>query len=149
MVGNHPPNRLQQRGCRLKGQGQQTDLNEIECVVCLENRVERCQKRLHGVVEKMPHTDCKQDGQRRLAEAGRRGGRSDRHSGVPPTCGLILASSYHVSSRAGNENSGSIAHLRKLSSPDPCQQFAFRRPSNAYRKKFAQTWCCLLCSSVA
>ena len=69
-IGDQSDHRLQQRGGDLEGQRQQADLDEIEIVIRLEQRIERRQQRLHDVVDQMAEADRHHDRNRRLLKSG-------------------------------------------------------------------------------
>jgi hypothetical protein len=59
--------RLQDRGGELEGQRDDADLHEIERQRLLDQRIDRQQRRLHCVVEKVARTDRKENRQHRRA----------------------------------------------------------------------------------
>lgn len=52
-IRHHADNRLQQRCCDLKCEGEQADLHEVERVIGFQQRIKRRQQRLHDVVQHM------------------------------------------------------------------------------------------------
>jgi hypothetical protein len=59
-VGEMSDHRLQQRGGELERQRDHSDLREIERIAVFQDRVDRRDQRLHGVVEEMREADSRQ-----------------------------------------------------------------------------------------
>jgi len=57
-VGKMSDHRLQQRRGELERQRDQADLREIERIARFQDRIDRRNQRLHGVVEEMRETDA-------------------------------------------------------------------------------------------
>ncbi len=81
-VGHHADHRLQHGSRHLERQGDEADLDEIEPVRTLQDRVERGQQRLVGVVEQVAHAQRDQDGEVRVARACAAQGDSGGGDGV-------------------------------------------------------------------
>jgi hypothetical protein len=60
LIGEMTDDRLQQRGGELERQRDHADLREVERVIVFQDRIDRRDQRLHGVVEKMRKADCRQ-----------------------------------------------------------------------------------------
>ena len=58
LVGEMADHRLQQRRGELERQRDQSDLREVQRVIVLQDRVHRCDQRLHGVVEEVREADA-------------------------------------------------------------------------------------------
>jgi len=56
-VGEVADRRLQQRSSELERQRDHADLGKIQCVIVLQDRIDRRDQRLHGVVEEMREAD--------------------------------------------------------------------------------------------
>src|SRR5579883_2991185 len=98
--------RLQQRGGELERQRDQPDLGKVERVSHLQDRIHRCDQRLHRVVEEMREADADEDdvGRPRRAWLGRRGASLDDdrlgESFLADNNGLVHESSWRRGRRA-------------------------------------------------
>ncbi len=96
-VGDDADEGLQQRGGDLEGHRQKADLDEVEIVIRLEERVERSKQRLHDIVQHVAEADGHKDRHRRLLETGR-----------------ILAQHGHGHSSCGRFNAMPLIVLQKM-----------------------------------
>jgi len=61
LVGVRADHRLQHRGAGLVSQGDDADLDETQCELTFQQRIDRDDERLHHVIEKMREADCSQN----------------------------------------------------------------------------------------
>ena len=86
LVGEMSDQRLQQRRGKLERQRDQADLRVVQRVAVLQDRIDRCDQRLHSVVEEMRETDSRQHdigrpGRSRLGSQTRRHVRHEHRRG--------------------------------------------------------------------
>ncbi len=77
-IGVEPHKRLEKRGGELVHERDQSDVPEVELERVFQNRINRRDERLHGVVEQMRETERGQDGHDRSIR-GRAGRLRFRH----------------------------------------------------------------------
>src|SRR5580765_5508511 len=73
LVGVKPHHRLEDRADHLKGQRDESDLSETELEGFLQQRVDRRDQGLNGIVQKMTETQREKDRQRDIGRIGRSG----------------------------------------------------------------------------
>ncbi len=86
LVGEMTDGRLQQRRGELERQRDQPDLREIQRIVGLQDRIHRCDQRLHGVVEEMREADAGKHDIGRSGRACLQAGVSRTSTGAASAC---------------------------------------------------------------
>ena len=105
LVGEMPDQRLQQRRRELERQRDHADLGEVERVAVLQDRIDRGDQRLHGVVEEVREADS---GKHDVGRPGRR-----RRPCRRVTSGTITGSASASSETTTGLFTGSSQEIRR------------------------------------